>query len=205
MPPGIDFIYDLASPNAYLADRAIRGIEERTDVKFNYIPCLLGGIFKTTGNQAPFMTFANVKGKMQYERVEMDRFVRKHGLTRFQLNPHFPVNSLLLMRGAAAAEIDGTHQEYIRAGMVAMWEQGLKMDDPEVFTKAMSAAGLDGAHLLARAHEPDAKQRLIDNTSAAVKRGVFGIPTFFVGDEMFFGKERLEQVEEAIRHSAERA
>ncbi len=198
MSPKVDFIYDLASPNAYLVDQAISGIEARTGAKFNYIPCLLGGIFKATGNQPPFMAFANVKGKMQYDQLENERFIRKHDLTRFKMNPHFPVNSLLLMRGVAAAEIDGAHEEYIRAGMKAMWEQGLKMDDPDVFVEAMNAAGLDGARWLARAGEPDAKKRLIDNTSAAVERGVFGIPSFFVGDELFFGKERLGQVEEAI-------
>lgn len=205
MSPKCDFIYDLASFNTYLVDPVLRGIEDRTGVTFNYIPCLLGGIFKSTGNQPPFMTFANVKGKMDYERLELERFVRKHGLTRFQFNPNFPVNSLLLMRGAAAAQIDGTQNEYLQAGKVAMWEKGLRMDDPDVFVAAMNDAGLNGERLLARANEPDAKQRLIDNTTAAVDRGAFGVPTFFVSDDMFFGKERLGQVEEAILEAAEQA
>lgn len=203
MSPKCDFIYDLASFNTYLVDPVLRGIEDRTGVTFNYIPCLLGGIFKATGNQPPFMTFADVKGKMQYEQVEITRFIRKHALTSFQMNPHFPVNSLLLMRCAAAAQIDGTQKEYLQAGKVAMWEKGLKMDEPDVFVAAMNDAGLNGGRLLERANEPDAKQRLIDNTTAAVDRGVFGVPTFFVGDDMFFGKERLGQVEEAILEAVE--
>lgn len=130
----------------------------------------------------------------------MERFLKEHALKDFQFNPYFPVNTLLMMRAAVAAKMDGCHDAYMGAGMQAMWEQGLKMDAPEVFAQAMNAADLDGDRLLARSQEPDVKQGLVDNTAAAVSRGVFGVPTFFVGDEMFFGKERLGQLEAEITH-----
>ena len=198
MSKTLDFIFDFGSPNAYLAYKALPPLLERTGAKLNLIPCLLGGIFKSTGNQSPMLAFSGVKGKLDYDRIEMMRFVEKHGLNAFKLNPHFPVNTLLLMRGAVAADADGQLPAYIEAGLKAMWEDGLKMDDPEIYAKAMSEAGLDGERLLSRTQEPDIKARLVANTEAAVARGTFGIPTFFVGKEMFFGKDRLGQVEDEL-------
>lgn len=198
MSLNVEFIYDFGSPNAYLVDGALRGIEARTGVTFTYVPCLLGGIFKATGNRAPFFVHQNVKPKLRYELLEDQRFIAKHGLTKFQYNPRFPLNTLMLMRGAVAAELEGFHDAYFKAANVAMWEQGLKMDDPEVFVQVMDDAGLDGAAVLARTQDAEVKQSLADMTAAQVERGVFGVPTFFVGDDMFFGKERLGQVEEAI-------
>jgi 2-hydroxychromene-2-carboxylate isomerase len=198
MSKSIDFIFDFGSPNAYLAHKALPGLVARTGASVNYIPCLLGGIFKATGNQSPVMAFGNVKGKLAYDNLEMMRFVRRHGLTKFKMNPHFPVNTLVLMRGAVAAEMRGELAPYIEAGLKAMWEDGLKMDDPAVYAEAMNAAGLDGAALLEATQDPDVKAKLVANTEAAVARGTFGIPTFFVGDEMFFGKDRLGQVEEEV-------
>jgi len=198
MTKTVDFIFDFASPNAYLCHKVLPGIEERTGATFKYVPCLLGGIFKATGNQAPMIAMANIKNKPDYEQLEMKRFIKKHQLNDFKMNPHFPVNTLLLARAAIAAEMDGVFSQYVEAGVSHMWEQGLKMDDPEVFVKAMTDAGLDGARLLERTQDPDVKARLIANTTAAVERGAFGIPTFYVGDEMFYGKDRLDQVEEAI-------
>ncbi|HIA48866.1 MAG TPA: 2-hydroxychromene-2-carboxylate isomerase [Candidatus Hydrogenedentes bacterium] len=198
MPVTVDFIFDFASPNAYLTHRVIPEIEERTGATFNYIPCLLGGIFKATGNQAPMLAFANIKGKLDYDRLETARFIAKHKLDKFVFNPHFPVNSLLLVRGAIAVEQDGRLAEYIEVGSCAMWEQGLKMDDPDVFVDTMTNAGFDGADLLNRTKDEAIKATLMDNTTKAVERGTFGIPTFYVGDEMFFGKERLGQIEEEI-------
>ncbi len=198
MAKRLDFIFDFGSPNAYLAYKALPPILERTGATLAVIPCLLGGIFKATGNQAPMIAFGDVKGKMEYERLEMERFIKKHDLTRFSFNPHFPVNTLILMRGAIAAEVMGQLTPYVEAGLKAMWEDGLKMDDPEVYALAMTAAGLDGAALLARTQDADVKAQLADKTDAAVARGAFGIPTFYVGDAMFFGKDRLAQVEEAL-------
>jgi 2-hydroxychromene-2-carboxylate isomerase len=194
----IDFIFDFASPNAYLANTVLREIATRKGATINYIPCLLGGIFKATGNQAPMIAFAPVKGKMAYEMLETRRFIARHELTLFKMNAHFPVNTLILMRGAIAAHNEGELAAYIDAGLAVMWEQSLKMDDPEVYVSAMGAAGFDGAALLAQTQEPDVKAALAANTEAAVARGAFGIPTFYVGDEMFFGKERLGQLEQAL-------
>lgn len=198
MPVTVDFIFDFGSPNAYLSHQVLPGIAQRTGATFRYVPCLLGGIFKATGNQAPMVAFGGIKGKMDYEMLETRRFIARHGIERFQFNPHFPVNTLLLMRGAVAAEMDGGLGEYVDAGLAAMWEEGLKMDAPEVYVTAMSRAGLDGAALLERTQDPAVKARLAENTAAAVARGAFGIPTFYVGDEMYFGKDRLGQVEEEI-------
>lgn len=198
MPATIDFIFDFGSPNAYLSYRVLPGIAERTGARINLIPCLLGGIFKATGNQSPMMAFGEVKGKLAYERLEMMRFIKKHRLDKFAMNPNFPVNTLMLMRGAVAAEMDGNLERYVEAGLKHMWEDGLKMDDADVYADAMTKAGLDGAELLARTQDPAVKAKLVENTAAAVERGAFGIPTFFVGGEMFFGKDRLHQVEDEV-------
>ncbi len=192
----IEFIFDFGSPNAYLAHKALPGFADRAGAKIEIVPCLLGGIFKATNNQPPMVTYADIPRKRDYDMLEFRRFIAKHGLSKFQMNPHFPVNTLILMRGAIAAQDDGRLDEYVEAGLKAMWEDGLKMDGPEVFSEAMTAAGFDGAGLLQRTQDQAVKDKLAQNTSAAVDRGAFGVPTFFVGDEMFFGKERLAQVEE---------
>lgn len=194
----VDFIFDFGSPNAYLAYKALPPVLERTGAKLNIIPCLLGGIFKATGNKPPMIAFGDVKGKLDYDRLEMARFIKKHDLTDFKFNPNFPVNTLILMRGAIAAEMNGQLTAYVETGLRAMWEDGLKMDDPEIFAKTMTAAGLDGATLLERTQDRGVKAKLVANTEAAVARGAFGIPTFYVGDEMFFGKDRLAQLEEEL-------
>lgn len=194
----VELLFDFGSPNAYLAHRVVPALEARTGVRFTYVPVLLGGIFKATNNQSPVTAFAHVKNKPAYEQLEMRRFIARHGLHEFQLNPHFPVNTLAIMRGAVAAEMDGNLAPYVDAVMRHMWAEPKKMDDPEVVRTALDASGLDGRRLLARTQDTDVKQRLIANTERAVARGVFGIPTFFVGDEMYFGKDRLRDVEEEI-------
>ena len=161
-------------------------------------PCLLGGIFKATGNVAPTVAFAPIKGKLEYEMLELRRFVAKHRLDKFRLNPHFPVNTLMLMRGLVAAREAGVEAGYLDMGLEGLWEEGLKLDDREVLARRIDAAGLDSASLLAASQTDRVKLKLADNTAAAVARGVFGVPTFFVGDDMFFGKDRLGQVEEAV-------
>src|SRR4051794_2883036 len=193
----IDFIFDFGSPNAYLAWKVLPGITARTGAEGNIGPCLLGGIFKLTNNASPMVRFGDVKGKLAYEGLETRRFVARHGLTAFRSNPHFPVNTLLIMRGLIAARRAGVGEAYLAAVEAAMWENGEKMDDPEVVRRVLDAAGLDGAALIEKTQDPEVKAELVANTEAAVERGVFGIPTFFVGDEMFFGKDRLGQVEEA--------
>jgi 2-hydroxychromene-2-carboxylate isomerase len=194
----VEFLFDFASPNAYLAHRVIPQIEARTGADFLYTPILLGGLFKLTGNQAPMLAFAGIPNKIAYEMLELRRFVARHGLDAFKLNPFFPVNTLLLMRMAVAAEMDGVLSAYVEAGFRHMWEEPKKMDDQTVAAEALAAAGLDAARLLARAQEEDVKAKLVANTQAAAKRGAFGSPTFFVGDEIYFGKNTLRDVEEAL-------
>lgn len=194
----IEFIFDFGSPNAYLAMKVLPPILERTRATLKITPALLGGIFKATGNKPPFVQYAEAPAKMAYERLEMTRFITKHGLTAFNMNPHFPINTLLIMRGAVVAEDEGKLLPYVEAVLKAMWEDGLKMDDPEVVATVLSANGFDGSALLARTHEDGIKAKLVANTEDAVARGVFGIPSFFVGDDLFFGKDRLDQVERAL-------
>ena len=198
MTPKVEFHFDFGSPNAYFSHKLIPGIEQRTGAKFVYVPILLGGVFKATGNVAPMVAFKDVKGKLAYQRLETLRFIKKHGLTRFKMNPHFPVNTVQVMRGAVAAEADGQLEKYVDAVFRLMWEDEKKMDDPEVIRASLDAAGLDGARTLARIQEQEVKDQLLKNTEASVARGTFGAPTFFVGDEIFFGKDKLRDVEEEI-------
>ena len=198
MTPKVEFHFDFGSPNAYLAHRVIPGVEQRTGVKFTYVPILLGGVFKLTSNQSPITQFKEVKNKLPYGLIESRRFMKKHGITRFQMNPNFPVNTVQIMRGAVAAEMDGQLPKYVEAVFVSMWEAGKKMDDPQVIRAELDAAGLDGARTLARIQEQDVKDKLLKNTEATVARGTFGTPTFYVGEEIFFGKDKLRDVEEEI-------
>jgi len=194
----VEFHFDFGSPNAYLAHCVIPAIEQRTGAVFRYVPVLLGGVFKATNNRSPGEAFAGIRNKLTYERLETERFVRRHGIARFNRNPFFPVNTLRIMRGAIAAELDGTFARYIDAVFHHMWEQPKKMDEPEVIRAALDASGLDGVAMLARIEDSAVKQRLIENTEASVARGTFGSPTFFMGNEIWFGKDRLRDVEEAI-------
>ena len=192
------FMFDFGSPNAFLSHEAIPAIEQRTGVKFEYVPVLLGGIFKATNNKSPAETLAGVKNKPEFNALETERFVKRFGVRPYAPNPFFPVNTLNLMRTAVAAQLEGVFEKYVEATFHHMWVEPKKMDDPEVAAKALTASGLDGAKLLARGQEPEVKARLIANTQSAVERGAFGSPTFFVGKEMFFGKEQLREVEELI-------
>ena len=194
----LELIFDFGSPNAYLCMKALPELLDRTGADLIITPCLLGGIFKATGNKAPMIQYADAPAKLAYENLEMRRFIAKYGLVKFRINPHFPVNTLTIMRGAIVADDEGVLDDYVDAVNRAMWEDGLKMDDPEVIATFLSANGFDGPALLARTQEPEIKAKLIANTEGAVARGAFGIPTFFVRDEMFFGKDRLAQVEEAL-------
>jgi 2-hydroxychromene-2-carboxylate isomerase len=194
-------MFDFGSPNAFLSHEAIPAIERRTGVKFEYIPVLLGGIFKATNNRSPAETLAGVKNKPAFLALETERFVRRFGVRPYHWNPFFPVNTLNLMRAAVAAQLEGVFESYIDAAFHHMWVEPKKMDDPEVATEALTASGLDAARLLARAQQPEVKARLIENTQMAVERGAFGSPTFFVGNEMFFGKEQLREVEEMVANS----
>jgi 2-hydroxychromene-2-carboxylate isomerase len=189
----VEFHFDFASPNAYLAHRVIPAIEARTGARFRYVPILLGGIFKATGNR-----FVRVPNKQAYERLEIERFIRHHRIDGFVRNPFFPVNTLQVMRGAAAAEVDGSLPRYVNAMFHHMWEAPKKLDEPDVLRDALTASGLDATAILLRTQDADVKARLHANTAMSVSRGAFGTPTFFAGDTMYFGKDRLRDVEEAI-------
>jgi 2-hydroxychromene-2-carboxylate isomerase len=194
-----EFLFDFGSPNAYLAHLVIPKIEQRTRVCFKYVPILLGGVFRLTNNKSPIESFKDVKNKLEFQRLEMRRFLKRHGITAFQMNPFFPVNTLQLMRGAVAAEMEeGVFAPYVDAMFRYMWAESRKMDDPEVIRASLREAGLDADLLLRRVQDDDVKSRLLANTQNAVERGVFGSPSFFVGEELFFGKDQLRDVEEEI-------
>jgi 2-hydroxychromene-2-carboxylate isomerase len=192
------FLFDFGSPNAFLSHEAIPAIEQRTGVKFEYVPILLGGIFKATNNRSPAETLAGIKNKPEFQALETERFIRRYKVKPYVWNPFFPVNTLNLMRAAVAAQFEGVFAEYVEAAFHHMWVEPRKMDDPEVAAKALASSGLDAAKLLTRAQDADVKAKLIENTQVAVERGAFGSPTFFVGEEMFFGKEQLREVEELV-------
>ena len=193
----IEFLFDFGGPNSYLAHKVLPELCAGTGAQLTYIPILLGGLFKLTNNQAPMMRYAETPAKRNYEMLEFDRFVSAHNLL-FQMNPHFPINSLYLMRGAVTAQHLGCFMPYVEAIMAAMWEDGANTGDLAVVADVLDKAGLDSTVILAKAEDPDIKAELAANTEAAAARGAFGVPTFFVGDEMFWGKERLGQVEAAI-------
>ena len=195
----VEFHFDFGSPNAYLSHLVLPEIEKRTGVKFAYVPILLGGVFKLTNNRSPAESLVGIKNKPEYERLEMTRFIRRHGITRFRPNPFFPVNTLMLMRGAIAAQSLGVFERYVDEMYRHMWAEPKKMDDPHVLRAALEESGLDSERLFALIQTPGVKDRLLENTRRSVERGTFGAPTFFVGAEIFFGKDRLRDVEELIR------
>jgi 2-hydroxychromene-2-carboxylate isomerase len=194
----VEFHFDFGSPNAYLSHLVIPEIERRTGVKFTPVPVLLGGVFKLTGNRSPGEAFAGIKNKPDYERLETERFLQRHAITCFRRNPFFPVNTLTLMRGAVAAQRLGLFERYVDEMYRHMWSEPKKMDDPEVWRAALVEGGFDAPAFAALVQDPEVKDTLLANTQRSVERGAFGSPTFFVGDEIFFGKDRLRDVEEAI-------
>ena len=194
----VEFHFDFGSPNAYLAHLVVPAIERRTGVEFDYVPILLGGVFKLTNNRSPAESLMGIKNKPEYEQLEMRRFIDRHRITRFQMNPFFPVNTLTLMRGAIAARSLDVFDRYVDDMFRHMWADPKKMDDPQVLRAALEESGFDAERFLALVQTREIKDALIANTERSVARGTFGAPTFFVGDEIFFGKDRLRDVEERI-------
>ena len=194
----VEFHFDFGSPNAYLSHLVIPDIERRTGAIFIYVPVLLGGVFKLTNNRSPAESLAGIRNKPEYQRLETARFIQRHGITRFTPNPFFPVNTLVLMRGAIAAQRLGIFERYVDEMYRHMWAEPKKLDDPEVLRSALVASGLDAGRILALTQDQDVKDELLANTERSVERGTFGSPTFFVGDAIYFGKDRLCDVEEAI-------
>jgi 2-hydroxychromene-2-carboxylate isomerase len=196
--PRVEFHFDFGSPNAYLAHLVVPEIERRTGVRFEYVPVLLGGVFKATGNASPAVTLRGIKNKGEYAALETRRFLARHGITSYAWNPFFPVNTLQIMRGAIAAQRHGCFPRYRDEVFRHMWAEPKKLDDPEVIRAALLVSELPAEKLLSLTADPDVKQELIANTERSVARGVFGSPSFFVGDQLFFGKDRLREVEEEI-------
>jgi 2-hydroxychromene-2-carboxylate isomerase len=194
----IEFHFDFGSPNAYLSHRAIPEIEKRTGQKFDYIPVLIGGVFKATGNASPMVTLQGIKNKGEYQGIETERFLKKHGITDYNRNPHFPVNTLQIMRGAVFAKTQGYFEKYIDEVYRHMWSNPKKMDEAEVIRTAFNESGLPADEIFEGMQNPDIKQQLIDNTERSVEMGAFGSPTFFVENQIFFGKDKLVEVEEEI-------
>lgn len=194
----VEFHFDFGSPNAYFCHKLIPEIEARTGATFEYVPVLLGGVFKMTNNQSPMVAFADIKNKQEYNRLETQRFIEKHKLTAYKRNPDFPINTIQIMRGAVAAKADGYLADYVAAVYQHMWEDPKKMDEPDVIRAALNASGLDGERTMTRIQSQAIKDALLQNTEASVARGTFGSPTFFVGNEIYFGKDRLRDVEDAI-------
>lgn len=198
------FLFDFGSPNAFLSHQAIPGVEERIGIKFEYVPVLLGGIYKATNNKPPIVTLVGIKNKLEFLDRETERFARRYGVTVPKRNPFSPVNTLALMRGAVAAQFDGLFERYLEGVYFHMWVEPKDMSDPRIAQEALTASGLDAARLFARAQDRDVKQRLLENTQSAVERGAFGVPTYFVGDEMFFGKDQLRDIEDLYREDGAR-
>ena len=202
--PKVEFHFDFGSPNAYLAHLVIPEIEQRTGAKFEYVPVLLGGVYKLTGNRSPAESLAGVKNKPDYERLETARFIKRHGITGFRQNPFFPVNTLTIMRGAIVAQRLGVFERYVDEIYRHMWSEPKKLDDPSVLRDALLESGFDAEHFAELVQDAGVKAQLLDNTERSVARGTFGSPTFFVGDEIFFGKDRLRDVEEMILETRSR-
>ena len=198
MSATLEFQFDFGSPNAYFCHRVIPAIEARSGKRFSYRPVLLGGLFKLANNRSPAEAFAGIPNKRAYDRLEVERFVKRHDLSAYRFNPHFPVNTLKIMRGAVAAQALGCFERYVEAVYAAMWEQQRDMADEAQILAVLAAAGLDGPALLLKSQDPEVKAGLLANTERAHARGAFGSPTFFVGDDIYFGKDRLREVEEAI-------
>jgi 2-hydroxychromene-2-carboxylate isomerase len=194
----VEFHFDFGSPNAYLSHLVIPAIERRTGARFAYVPVLLGGVFKLTNNRSPAESLAGIRNKPEYQRLETARFVKRHGITRFAPNPFFPVNTLVLMRGAIAAQRLGVFVQYVDEIYCHMWAEPKQMDDPDVLRAALLESRLDAENILALVQTRDVKDELLANTQRSVERGTFGSPTFFVGEEIYFGKDSLRDVEAAI-------
>jgi 2-hydroxychromene-2-carboxylate isomerase len=194
----VEFHFDFGSPNAYLSHLVIPEIEKRTGARFEYVPVLLGGVFKLTNNRSPAESLKGIRNKPEYERLETQRFLRRHGITRFKANPFFPVNTLMMMRGAIAARSLGGFEHYVDEMFRNMWAEPRKMDNLEIFRAALTDAGFDANRFFDLIETREIKDELIRNTERSVERGTFGSPTFYVGDEIFFGKDRLREVEETI-------
>jgi 2-hydroxychromene-2-carboxylate isomerase len=193
MAKDLEFFFDYGSPFSYLADTQLERLAERTGARVIYRPMLLGGVFKETGNSSPIA----IEAKRKYMMADLSRWAKHYGLPAPN-NPHFPINTIRLMRGAVAAERSGVFAAYHRAVFDAFWRDGLNLGDAAVVREVLARADLDAERLAAASEEHAVKDALRMATEAAVARGAFGAPTFFVGDQMFWGNDRLLFVEQAL-------
>ena len=198
MSVSIEFHFDFGSPNAYLCHLVIPDLEKRTGERVEYVPILLGGVFKATNNVSPAISLQGIKNKGEYQALEIQRFLVRYGITDFARNPFFPVNTLKIMRGAIAAQRLDCFDRYVGEIYRHMWAEPKKMDEPDVIRAALEESELPADALISGMQDPSVKTQLIANTDDSVARGVFGSPSFFVGDELFFGKDRLREIEEEI-------
>jgi 2-hydroxychromene-2-carboxylate isomerase len=194
----VDFIFDVASPNMYFCHKLIPNFKARTGVEFEYIPCLLGGIMKLSGNQPPFVAFAEIPNKNKYQLIEIERFIKQHQLNEFKFNSNFPMNTVQIQRGALAARELDIFDEYLEIILEAMWEKNLNLADIDIFQSTLSENNIDTGSIMEIITSQDCKDKLIANTTDAVNRGAFGVPTFFFENQIFFGKDHLHQLEEYI-------
>lgn len=195
MSKTVEFILDLGAPNGYLAWYPLKEIIARTGASLHITPVFLGGMHKLTGNAPPMMRDANVKGKVPYAALEFQRFIDRHELSAFRMHPDLPFNTILLQRILVASSDQDEMQRLVDLFQPAVWERNIDCSDVDMVGSVLEEGGFDAKRFLQAAQDPDVKQKLVDNTQSAVDRGAFGIPTFFIGDEMWFGKERLEQIE----------
>ena len=198
MSVAVEFHFDFGSPNAYLSHLVIPALEKRTGVPVTYVPVLLGGVFKATNNVSPAVSLQGVRNKGEYQSLETARFLRAHGITRYERNPFFPVNTLQIMRGAIVAARLGIFERYVDEVYRHMWAEPKKMDDPQVIKAALEESNLPVGRIIEGIQDTEVKAELMANTGQSVERGVFGSPSFFVGEELYFGKDRLRDVEEEI-------
>jgi len=194
----LEFHFDFGSPNAYLSHLVLPEIESRTGLKFDCIPVLLGGVFKATNNVSPGISLQGIKNKPEYAALETRRFILEHGIENYNFNPFFPVNTLQIMRGATYAKKTDFFDQYVREIYQHMWSEPKKMDDPDVIAKAFDVSGLPGKDIIAAMQNPEIKLALIQNTERSVAMGSFGSPTFYVNEDIYFGKDKLQDLEKAI-------
>ena len=195
-PRSFEFCFDFGSPTTSVAHRRLPGLLERSGAEVVYVPVLLGGIFKATGNVSPAVSLQGIRNKGEYQRIETERYCKAHGISPQVPNPHFPVNTLKMMRGAVFARDKDYYGKYIDAMYEAMWEQARKMDEDDLIRETLESAGLPADEIIEGMSNPEVKQALIDSTESSVGRGTFGSPTLFVGDEIFFGKDKLRDAVE---------
>ncbi len=191
----IEYFFDVGSPTSYLAWTRLPQVAAETGATIAWRPMLLGGVFKATGNASP----VTVPAKGRWMNDDIKRWAERYGVP-FRFNPHFPINTLTLMRGAAGLQLlrPQDFDRYLEVVERAMWVEQKNLGDPTVLGATLADTGIDGAALTALVSDPEVKARLIATTEEAVARGVFGAPTFFVGEAMFFGQDRLDFVREAL-------